>query len=139
MARLRIADLPFDLAARAGDDGLHAETRADGSVARVVLQRGGRIVCAVRVDVDPASGETIEHFHADADEDDDEGDDALPAWLDGALRELSRRAAGLQVCAFCEKTNAEVAKLVMGPRQGICNECIVLCSEIIGDPAAPAG
>jgi ATP-dependent Clp protease ATP-binding subunit ClpX len=35
-------------------------------------------------------------------------------------------------CSFCEKTNHEVKKLIAGPADtAICDECIVLCTEII--------
>ncbi len=35
-------------------------------------------------------------------------------------------------CAFCEKRQREVRKLVMGPRQVcICDECIGLCNDIL--------
>ena len=49
-------------------------------------------------------------------------------------------------CSFCLKPNTQVAKLVAGHGVYICNECVVLCSEIIQaelaagpPPAAPAG
>ena len=130
MARLLIRDLPFDLAIDAADDGLHAATRDDGSIAGVFLQRDGRVIAAVRFDVDASGGETIERHESVGD---GAGDalDGLPAWVDTALRDLAGRAAGLHRCAFCEKSNAEVAKLIMGPRQGICNECIALCNDIL--------
>lgn len=34
-------------------------------------------------------------------------------------------------CSFCGKTQHEVKKLIAGPSVYICNECIVLCNEII--------
>jgi ClpX C4-type zinc finger len=34
-------------------------------------------------------------------------------------------------CSFCLKPNTQVAKLVAGHGVYICNECVVLCSEII--------
>jgi hypothetical protein len=48
-------------------------------------------------------------------------------------------------CSFCLKPNTQVAKLVAGHGVYICNECVVLCSEIIqaelaaGPPPADAG
>ena len=36
-------------------------------------------------------------------------------------------------CSFCGKGQEEVAKLVAGPGVYICNECIGLCNEIIGE------
>lgn len=34
-------------------------------------------------------------------------------------------------CAFCAKTDAEVARLIAGPQSMICNECVMLCHEIL--------
>ena len=37
-------------------------------------------------------------------------------------------------CSFCGKTQEQVKKLVVGPESVyICDECIMLCSEIIED------
>lgn len=36
-------------------------------------------------------------------------------------------------CSFCGKTSKEVEKLVAGPSVCICNECVVLCSEILAE------
>jgi ATP-dependent protease Clp ATPase subunit len=37
-------------------------------------------------------------------------------------------------CSFCGKRRREVRRLISGPRVFICNECVVLCREIIGPP-----
>ena len=39
-------------------------------------------------------------------------------------------------CSFCLKPSDQVAKLVAGPGVYICNECVELCSQIIGSPPA---
>jgi hypothetical protein len=39
-------------------------------------------------------------------------------------------------CSFCLKPDDEVAKLVAGPGAYICNECVDLCSQIIGSPSS---
>jgi ATP-dependent Clp protease ATP-binding subunit ClpX len=39
----------------------------------------------------------------------------------------------LMRCSFCEKTQNEVKKLVAGNSGYICDECIVLCNEVIKD------
>ncbi len=36
-------------------------------------------------------------------------------------------------CSFCGKTQDQVRKLVMGPGAYICNECVLLCQEIVAD------
>lgn len=38
---------------------------------------------------------------------------------------------GLLRCSFCGKSQDEVKKLVAGPTVYICNECVVLCNEIL--------
>jgi ATP-dependent Clp protease ATP-binding subunit ClpX len=45
---------------------------------------------------------------------------------------------GLDVsCSFCHKAAADVAKLVAGPGVFICNECVDLCQQIIGQNPDP--
>ena len=41
-------------------------------------------------------------------------------------------------CSFCGKTQDQVRRLVAGPNVYICNECILLCQEIISDDLAAA-
>ncbi len=46
-------------------------------------------------------------------------------------------------CSFCGKSSEQVVRMVAGPNVQICNECILLCQEIISDdliprPSAPA-
>ena len=36
-------------------------------------------------------------------------------------------------CSFCAKRQREVKKLISGPKVFICDECISLCNEIIGE------
>ena len=40
--------------------------------------------------------------------------------------------AGLH-CSFCHKHQAEIAKLIAGPGVYICNECVDLCDQILGE------
>ncbi len=42
-------------------------------------------------------------------------------------------------CSFCGKSQNEVRKLVAGPTVFICNECVVLCLDIILDPNGNSG
>ncbi len=44
-------------------------------------------------------------------------------------------------CSFCGKPHDQVRRFVVGPEVGICNECILLCQEIISQdmPAGPEG
>lgn len=36
-------------------------------------------------------------------------------------------------CSFCGKADYEVARLIAGPTVFICDECVVLCMDIIGE------
>jgi ATP-dependent Clp protease ATP-binding subunit ClpX len=51
-------------------------------------------------------------------------------------------------CDFCGKTEHEVDKIILGPRElAICSECVILCMDIVNgtaeplkdEPAAPTG
>ncbi len=39
-------------------------------------------------------------------------------------------------CSFCRKAQKQVLKLIAGPGVYICDECIILCVEIIAEEAA---
>ena len=44
-------------------------------------------------------------------------------------------------CSFCGKSQHNVAKLIAGPSVFICDECVAICNQIIGQPVdnpAPA-
>ena len=42
-------------------------------------------------------------------------------------------------CSFCGKSQQQVRRLIAGPHQVyICNECVALCSQIIGEEEAKA-
>lgn len=36
-------------------------------------------------------------------------------------------------CSFCGKSKGEVKRLIAGPSIYICNECVVICNEILAD------
>ncbi len=40
-------------------------------------------------------------------------------------------------CSFCGKSSEQVMRMVAGPNVQICNECILLCQEIISDDLMP--
>ena len=41
-------------------------------------------------------------------------------------------------CSFCGKTEAEVSKLVAGPKVYICDTCVSIASRIMNEPPGPA-
>jgi hypothetical protein len=56
---------------------------------------------------------------------------------DGSVR-YTRRTSGPEPsstlhCSFCGKSQHDVRKLVAGPKVFICDECVELCNEIIGN------
>ena len=40
-------------------------------------------------------------------------------------------------CSFCGKSQNEVRKLIAGPQNFVCNECIKLCNDILAEDAKP--
>ena len=36
-------------------------------------------------------------------------------------------------CSFCKKNNTQVKRLIAGPGIYICDECVALCNELVGD------
>jgi ATP-dependent Clp protease ATP-binding subunit ClpX len=40
-------------------------------------------------------------------------------------------------CAFCGKSQHQVAKLIAGPYVFICSECVALCEAIVADKPVP--
>ena len=40
-------------------------------------------------------------------------------------------------CNFCGKSNKEVKKIIAGPSVFICNECVGLCVDIMGEDSLP--
>lgn len=42
---------------------------------------------------------------------------------------------GLLRCSFCRKSHNDVRKLIAGPDVYICDECVQVCQDIIGDDA----
>ena len=52
---------------------------------------------------------------------------SIPAPTEQKLREDENS------CSFCGKFENEVKNLVAGPAVFICNECIILCNQLIDD------
>lgn len=52
--------------------------------------------------------------------------------------DFNSRIPKMKRCSFCGKTNEQVRRLVAGPNVHICNECVLLCQEIISDDFATA-
>jgi ATP-dependent Clp protease ATP-binding subunit ClpX len=50
-------------------------------------------------------------------------------------------ALGAIRCSFCGKRGTEVARMLAGPTPGvaICNECVVLCAQIVAEEDGPFG
>ncbi|MGH9089526.1 MAG: ClpX C4-type zinc finger protein [Acidimicrobiales bacterium] len=45
----------------------------------------------------------------------------------------------MAVCSFCGKGNDQVGTLVAGPGVYICDECVSLCTEVIGSKPTSVG
>src|SRR5574339_362246 len=46
------------------------------------------------------------------------------------------RPTNLTLCSFCGKSHAEVKKLISGPGVYICDNCIILCKNVLDTEAA---
>ena len=53
-----------------------------------------------------------------------------------AGNDYNNRSTKLKKCSFCGKTNDKVRRLIAGPDAFICNECVLLCQEIMNDDFA---
>ena len=51
--------------------------------------------------------------------------------------DMTPRNSKQKRCSFCGKSSEQVHRMVAGPNVQICNECILLCQEIISDDYAP--
>ena len=51
--------------------------------------------------------------------------------------DFNPRIPKLKRCSFCGKTSEQVRRMVASPNVQICNECILLCQEIISDDFTP--
>lgn len=51
----------------------------------------------------------------------------------GALRTVSKQLIEVALCSFCKKKARKVRALASGRGVQICNECVQLCREIIGE------
>ncbi len=41
------------------------------------------------------------------------------------------KPANIPLCSFCGKTQAEVRKLIAGPGVFICDNCVILCKNVL--------
>ncbi len=49
------------------------------------------------------------------------------------------RPTNITMCSFCGKSHAEVKKLVAGPGVYICDNCIILCKNVLDRELLLAG
>ena len=47
------------------------------------------------------------------------------------------RPTSITLCSFCGKSHAEVKKLIQGPGVYICDNCVVLCKQVLDKELAP--
>ena len=47
------------------------------------------------------------------------------------------RPTNITMCSFCGKSHAEVRKLISGPGVYICDNCVVLCKQVLDKELAP--
>lgn len=108
-------------------NGIHVETTTDGQLRVVALMKNGQVERRVLLDPSQRAGqsESTTYFEPD---DEDTGDDAYRQWVIAAIADLYDRA---QRCGFCGKASRDVRKLITGPLQSICDDCVEHCSDIL--------
>ncbi len=132
-------DIPFAFEEGHGE-GVRAFFSPEGHLQRLMFIRGGGVTgydLRVKSNATEAYYARIRSFPDPADPPDDP-EIALGQFVRGAIDEMAKAlpVAPLR-CAFCEKTQAEVARLIAGPTCYICDECVRLCHEIIQDEPPP--
>lgn len=106
--------VPEELAAQ---PGVQVETNANASLRRIRFERDGQ---SMELLIERRSATFTESAS---------GQD----WAEWKLQRISDAALHRRRCAFCEKTDAEVLKLIAGPTSYICNECIEVCARILSE------
>lgn len=109
------------------EPSLRAEYDGRGRLSRAVFERDGE---KVEIGIEPsqraAKAVSVDEMtFAKASE--------MQDWAEMRLRHMADRALRRPRCGFCEKTAAEVERLVAGPVSYICNECIEVCARIIAE------
>jgi ATP-dependent protease Clp ATPase subunit len=49
------------------------------------------------------------------------------------VAEEKKSAINTLYCSFCGKSQHEIKKLIAGPTTFICDECIILCADIVSE------
>lgn len=128
MPILRRENLPEDVSL-SEKDGLYAEMLTNGQVTHFgFYAQGEPSGWILDLQADSLQVRKVETIRLPDEYGDPLSQEDVDHWVDVIARERGERPV---ICAFCEKTQAEVRKLIAGPRCYICNECIELCSEIL--------
>ena len=128
MPTLRREDLPEDVSLN-GKEGLYAEMLGSGEVIHFgYYAQGEPSGWIMDLQADRLQVRKVETIRLPDEYGGPLSQEDVDHWVDVIVRERGERPVA---CAFCEKTQAEVRKLIAGPRCYICDECIELCSEIL--------
>ena len=133
------ADLALPYHEQRGADGAFATFDDEGRLTRLEYWRNGVVTGhAVEIDHDRQSVAITrrEHMLTQADGR-DAFDDPDEPFRDAVNTGIARVWDDVEHerrlrCAFCEKQRHEVARLIAGPTCYICDECVRLCTEIVG-------
>ncbi len=66
---------------------------------------------------------------------------ALVIWVVASIAKAevkspTKRPSSLSSCSFCGKTHVEVHKLIGGPGVYICNNCVIVCNNLLDKEAS---
>lgn len=132
-------DIPFAFEEGLGE-GVRALFSPEGHLKRLMIMRGGRVTGHdLRVDTTGTEAYYARlRSYPDPTDPPDDPEISLARFMRGAIDEMAKALPGApRRCAFCEKTEAEVARLIAGPSSYLCDECVRLCHEIIQNEPPP--
>lgn len=121
--------------------GLKAEFYPDGRLARFGKEidsepKGWQLTLDPKKPAGRIESRSVQTF-PDKDQDDPvrgkDAEDAFDEWVERWVGEIYADASYTTRCSFSGKSNAEVARLIAGPTAYICNECVELCNNILGE------
>lgn len=114
-------------------DGFFAEFHDDGQLAHFGYYRHGQLAShGLYLEKGQLRGRCEKVTRDSFPEDDGETfEEEFKEWVETWVDEIYRSSDPMLRCSFCEKTQAEVLKIIAGPTSYICNECIGLCNDIL--------
>lgn len=119
-----------------GVDGLFAAFDKQQRLVELSYIEGAAQKVTLAIEYEKRNATLTRHgvkLFAEADyEDSDDSEDHFIEFIEDAILQVTRYLPERrQYCCFCQKHQSEVKKLIAGPTHYICDECVMLCAEIV--------